>query len=152
MKLKSLIILLATLFIIACNKDNDLFEIMPQSDIEALEGMETAYESALAYNDSLILCADNQGTCDPLTIAHYDEQFHQFDDMFNLHHNNYSHNNMGDDHHHEGGNNIRHGWMMGDHDDDGHDDDDDDHEYDHDMDNFEMMNELREMHELVHPG
>jgi hypothetical protein len=158
MKSKYFILVFSFSFLFACNKSNDLFDVMPESDIVALEGMDEAYNNALIYNDSLQQCADEPTSCNDATVAHYDEFFHQFDDLFDQHHEDYSHNNMGDDHHHEGGNNVRHGSMMGDDDhcdhcdDDDDDDDDGDHEYEHNMETFEMMMQLREMHENVHPG
>ncbi len=153
MKGKKLIPLLSILLLFACNKADDLFDIMPENDLIALEGMDEAYDNALIYNDSLLLCGTDPTTCDAAAIAHFDELFHQFDAMFDDHHENYTHNNMDDDHHHEGGHNVRHGWMMDEHhgEEDEHGDEGD-HEYEHNMETLEMMMELREMHEGVHPG
>ncbi len=152
MKLNYFILVLSLSFLFACNKDNDLFDVMPESDIAALEGMDEAYDNELIYNDSLQLCSDEPTSCDDATVAYFDELFHQFDDLFDQHHENYSHNNMGDDHYHEGGHNVRHGSMMGDDDHgDDDDDDDDDHGYEHNMETLEMMTQLREIHESIHP-
>jgi len=142
MKSKYFIFVLSISFLLACNKDNDLFDIMSTSDLAALEGMDEAYDNALLYNDSLQLCSDEPTSCDSVTIAHYDEFFHQFDEMFNFHHGNYSHNNICDDHHHEGVNNVHHNGMMG---------HDNEHEYEHNMESLELMMELREIHEGIHP-
>lgn len=167
MKVKYLVLVFSISFLFACNKEDDLFEIMPVNDLIALEEMGEAFEHALLYNDSLTLCSTEAMSCDPSTIAHYDELFHQFDEMFNLHHENFSHNNIGDDHHHEAGNTIRHGWMMNDHeegehheeedDDDEHGEEDehgneDEHHYEHNLNTYHLMKELREHHAEVHPG
>lgn len=160
MKSTYLILALGIFILLACNKnEDDLFKIMPESDLIALEGMEEAYEMALQYNDSLMLCTSEPLSCDSATMYHYDELFHQFDEMFDLHHGNYSHHNEGDDHHHDGNNNIWHGNMMEHHSEDGNHDDedgdehgDDEHEeYGHNRETFELMKHLREIHEEIHP-
>lgn len=147
MKSTYLLIAFGILLIFACNMEDDHFEITPESDLAALEGMDQAYDRALAYNDSLIVCDSEPNSCDSTSMRHYDEMFHQFDEMFNEHHGNYSHNNVDDDHHHQEGRNVRHGDMMN------HDDDhgDESHEYEHNMETFEEMIHLREIHEDVHP-
>jgi len=152
MKTNLLFLFLGTLFFFAaCETEDTLFEVMPQSDIIALEGMDESFNLASIYNDSLAFCADELLECDSETLAHYDDIYHQHDDLFELHHQNYSHNNMDDDHHHEGNNNIMHGDMMGHDGDDDHDDGDGDHEMGHTMETFEMMMELREHHDEIHP-
>lgn len=145
MKSKYVILGLGIFLLFACNKEDDLFDVMPETDRIALEGMDEAYENALVYNDSLLVCSTEPMSCDSATMIHYDEMFHQFDEMFDFHHANYSHNNVGDDHHHEGDHNIRHGWMM-------HHNDDEEHGYEHSIETFELMMDLREMHEDIHPG
>ncbi len=155
MKSKYFILVFSLSFLFACNKDNDLFEIMQESDLAALEGMDEAYDNALVYNDSLQLCFDDPISCDSVTVAHFDGYFHQFDDMFNLHHENYSHNYIDDDHHHEGGHNVRHGSMGEHQEEDEHGEEEEgeeEHEYEHNLETLEMMMELREMHEAIHPG
>ena len=151
MKSITMIFFLSLIFLIACNKD-EFFEIQPESDHEALEGMEETYEKALTYNDSLMFCSIDPNICDEETMSHYDDLFHEFDDMFDIHHGEYSHNNVADDHHHEGDHNVRHGWIS--HHDDGghHGGEEEEHHYEHNLETLEMMMELREMHELVHPG
>lgn len=146
MKSTHLIFGLIIFFLFACTPKNHLFEEMPEGDLIALEGMETAYENALVYNDSLKYCSTGQINCDTDSQFFYDDLFHQYDEMFSLHHNNYSHNNTDDDHHHEQGHNILHGWMMN-----GHHRDETEHGYEHDISSFEIMTELRESHEQVHP-
>ncbi len=146
MKLKYLIPALGIFLLFACNKEDGLFKVMPETDLIALEGMGEAYENALLYNDSLLICTTGQMNCDEATISHYDELFHQFDEMFDSHHADYSHNNVGDDHHHEDGHSIRHGSMMH------HDDGGEEHGYEHNMETTELMMDLREMHEGIHPG
>lgn len=149
MKLKYLIFLFTLSIFLACHHDEiDLFEITPEGDLIALEGMEEAYERALLFNDSLITCSNESMDCDLATITHYDELFHQFEEMFNTHHSNYSHNNIEDDHHHELNRNIRHGSMMN-HDED---EDEDEHGYEHNMETFERMMDLIALHEEIHPG
>jgi len=150
MKITYLFLALCMTLFIACDKDN-FFDEMSESDIVALEEMGEALEHAELYNDSLTLCG-TELICDDDLIAHYDKEFHHFEELFTEYHNGYSHNNIGDDHHHDGDRFIRHGWMMGGHDDDDDDGDDDEHEFGHDMDSYEMMLELRELHESVHPG
>lgn len=153
MKSRYVIFLLGLFVMVACNKEDDLFGIMPESDLIALEEMGEAYENALLYNDSLQLCSTEHMGCDSTTMFHYDELFHQFEEMFDIHHDAYSHNNVGDDHHHEGGHNIRHGGMMNHNGDSGHNDDDGhDEEYEHNMETLELMMDLREIHKGIHPG
>jgi len=129
--------------IFACTKNDNLLDDLSESDLIALELMDEAYNGALLYNDSLRFCYMAPISCDSVTIYHHDKIFHQFDQMFEIHHSNYSHNNVGDDHHHEGEDNIRHGWMM--HNDDGHG-------YEHNLETWESMMEMREIHEEVHPN
>ena len=161
MRVTILVSVFSIFLLFACNKEDDLFTVLPESDLVALQGMEDAYDNALMYNDSMLLCTD-QPTCNDAMMMHYDEMFHQFDEMFDMHHGNYSHDNMDDDHHHEGGQNVWHGDMMNGHDNhgqdnhgqgnNGHDDNDGDgHGYEHNMETFQMMMDLREMHKQVHP-
>ncbi len=93
MKSKYLIIAFGTFSFFACHKEDDLFKIIPETDLIALEGMDEAYETALLYNDSLLACSTDPTNCDSATMIHYDELFHQFEEMFDFHHENYSHNN-----------------------------------------------------------
>lgn len=150
MKATYLILALGIFIFFACNKDDDLFKIMPENDLIALEGMDEAYENALLYNDSLLFCSNEPTSCDSATMFYYDNLFHQFDEMFDTHHQNYSHNNVSDDHHHEEGHNIRHGWMMG-HDGEEEHNEEENHEYEHSMETFELMMHLKEMHDEIHP-
>ncbi len=148
MKVSHLILILVAFGFAACN-DDDLFKVMPESDILALEGLHGAYDNAVVYNDSLMLCAENPGSCDSVLMVHYDEMFHQFDSLYNFHHDNYSHNNVGDDHHHVGDSGIMdHNGMMDDHEDYMHGAGD--HEYMHNSETHELMEELRKMHEDFH--
>lgn len=147
MELRYIVFVFSLFFLFTCNKDNDQVEAMSESDIIALNGMDGAYQSALLYNDSLQLCTEDPISCDSTKILHYDEFYHQFDGMFNFHHDNYSHNSSCDDHHHEGGNNIHHNGMMNLNHNDEHE-----HEYEHNMNSLQIMMELREMHHGVHPG
>ena len=151
MKSIYLVLLFGLSIIVACDKGDGMFDVLPEGDEIALEGMGEAYEHAFLYNDSLSVCHDEPMSCDADFIARCDEQFHQFDEMFDLHHNNYSHNNFDDDHHHEGNNNVHHGGMMNHHPDDGHKGGED-HGYEHNFEAFQMMVQLREIHERVHPG
>lgn len=147
MKLKYIVFILSISILFTCQKDSDLIKVMPETDLLALEGMNEAYESALRYNDSLQLCYDDPITYDSVRMTHCDAFYHQFDEKFNFHHGNYSHNNSCDDHHHEGGNITHHNGMMnsahnGEH----------NHTYQHNMESWELMLQLREMHKSVHPG
>ena len=138
-------IFLGILVIFACNKDDDHFDEMSESDLIALEGMSEAYEAALRYNDSLTICTNDPLGCDSTTMFHYDDMFHQFDDQFNIHHNEYSHNNEDDDHHHSNGQSVWHGNMMG------HGDNESHSGYEHNNETFEDMRHLRELHDDIHP-
>ena len=151
MKSKYLILAFGIFLFLACNKEDDLFDVMPETDLISLEGMDEAYESALLNNDLFLACTTEPMNCDSITMFHYDDLFHQFEEMFDFHHGNYSHNNVADDHHHEGDHNIRHGWMMN-HDDGEEHTEEEEHGYDHNMETLELMMELREMHEDIHPG
>ena len=145
MKSKYLILVFGTLLLFACNMEDDTHVELTEADLIALDGMEEAFESAVLYNDSLHFCSTEPLSCDSTTMLHYDALFHQFDEMFIHHHDNYSHNNNDDDHHHEAGNMIHHGGMT-------HHDDDEHDEYEHNDETYDMMRELREMHEGIHPG
>lgn len=151
MKSKYLIFPVIIFLLFACNKENTLFEVTSENDLIALEGMEEAYERASQYNDSLMLCFNESMDCDLVIQMHFDERFHQFEGQFDMHHANYSHNNTEDDHHHEVNRNIRHGSMMNDHDEE-ENENEAEHGYEHNMDSFEMMTDLREIHEAIHPG
>ena len=150
MKIFHLIFILVVLVITACNNEDDLFKVMPESDILALEGLHEAYDNAVAYNDSLMLCDENPGSCDSSLMIYFDEMFHHFDSLYNFHHGNYSHNNVGDDHHHVGDNGIMdHTGMIDDHEDYVHGIGD--HGYMHNSETHELMEELQGMHEDIHP-
>ncbi|MCB9326435.1 MAG: hypothetical protein H6571_22040 [Lewinellaceae bacterium] len=140
MNFKYLIPVLGLLFLMACNKNKDS---LSEADLIALESMEEAYEKAVQYNESLVLCSDVATACDSITIAQYDELYHQFDSMFDYHHENYSHGNDFDDHRHEGGSMINMNNNCCDH--------GDEHGYDHNTETNEWMEELRLLHEPVHP-
>ncbi len=139
---------LATLY--SCNIGH-LAGLMPQADFIALEGMQEGYDNALKYNDMLLYCSEN-GDCSPETIAHYDDQFHHFDALFDMHHGSYSHENAEDDHHHESGNGV-HGHMVmhngrgGEH----NDMHGESHEYAHTSETLQMMLDLREFHGKICP-
>lgn len=148
MRISHLMPIIAVLLFIACNSSDDLFEIMPGSDIAAIEGMHDAYEEARFYNESLEHCFSASTPCDPEIVDFYDHQFHRYDEMFDHQHNLYSHNNVGDDHHHENGNMVDHGMMKGG---TGHIHTAEAHEYQHNLATFQDMMDLRTMHELVHP-
>ncbi len=147
MKSIYLILVFGIVLIYACNKNDGHFQVMPESDKIALEGMSEAYEAALRFNDSLTICTNEPLSCDSITMFHYDDKFHQFDDQFNLHHNEYSHNNEDDDHHHNSGQSVWHGDMMG----HGGSHNDDHIDYDHDNETLEVMMHLRKLHEDIHP-
>jgi len=148
MKSKYIILVFGILLLFACKNEEDHTEELSESDLIALEGMEENYEAALRYNDSLAFCMNGTLDCDSSTMLHYDEMFHQFDDMFNFHHENFSHNNDDDDHHHDDGQTVWHGNMMG-HGGDPHEDDG--HGYEHNNETFEEMMHLRELHDEIHP-
>lgn len=148
MKISTIMLVAAILTFSACHSGNDLFEIMPGSDIAAIEGMHNAYEEAKFYNESLEHCVNASTPCDPEMVTFYDHQFHRYDEMFDHHHNLYSHNNVGDDHHHENGNMTDHGMMNGQH---GHLHTEEAHEYHHNQATFQDMVDLRVMHEFIHP-
>jgi hypothetical protein len=147
MQSKYLILVFGIVLIFACNKEDDHFDLMPESDVLALEGMSDAYEASLRYNDSLTICTNEPSGCDSTTLFHYDDMFHQFDDQFNFHHNAYSHNNENDDHHHKSGQSVWHGNMMG----HGNSHNDDHGDYDHNNETLEDMVHLRELHDDIHP-
>lgn len=147
MKLNNLIIIaVSIIFFSACNKEEDLFDVMPESDLIALEGMDLAYDEALLYNDSLGFCSNNSLDCTSNMFDHYETMFHQFETMFDEHHKNYSHNNVGDDHHHEGTSNIRHGWMMNNHGQEEHNEGGA-HGYEHNMESLDKMTDLMKEHQ-----
>ncbi|MCB0632936.1 MAG: hypothetical protein R2824_32955 [Saprospiraceae bacterium] len=148
MKISHLMLIAGGLIFTACQSGDDLFEIMPGSDIAAIEGMHDAYEEARFYNESLERCFNASTPCDLEIVDFYDHQFHRYDEMFDHQHNQYSHNNIGDDHHHENGNMIDHGMMNGPQ---GHLHTAEAHEYQHNLATFQDMMDLRTMHELVHP-
>ena len=147
MKFKYLILAFGIILISACNMQDDHFEIMPESDKVALEGMSEAFEGALHYNDSLTICSNEPSSCDSTAMFHYDDMFHQFDEGFNSHHDEYSHNNEDDDHHHNSGQSVWHGNMMG----HGDSHSDDHGDYEHNDETLEEMMHLRDLHDGVHP-
>ncbi len=166
MKTRYLLITILLTVLLACSDENSLFEIMPESDLIALEGMDEAYDEAINYNDLMIHCLEDGDHCDQSVLLEYDRLFHQADEMYDLHHNNYSHNNVDDDHHHDGDHYVRHGWVEH-HEEDGHMGDGEQHEeeeehneeeehqeghdYMHDFDTYSKMLKLREMHKSIHP-
>ena len=146
MKLIYSILALSIVLIFACNKMDDHYDDMPESDKKALEDMSAAYQSALLFNDSLTICTNEPSSCDSATMFHYDEMFHQFIDQFDFHHGEYSHKNVDDDHHHNTGQSKGHGNMMGHIEHGNHNSD-----YEHNNETLEEMMHLRELHVGVHP-
>ena len=147
MNSKYIILVLSVLLIFSCTDKEDHVDVLSESDEVALEGMGESYEAAFRYNDSLAMCINEPLSCDSATMTHYDEIFHQFDEMFKFHHENFSHNNIDDDHHHPNGQTVWHGNMMG------HEEnpDEEHHEYEHNNESFERMMHLRELHDEIHP-
>ncbi len=148
MKTIYLIFGLGIILTFACNKEDDQFKVISEDDIIALKGMDEAFQAASLYNDSLSMCVNDPIGCDSMTMFYYDEQFHQNDDLFEMHHENYSHNNVGDDHYHDGTNNIQNGGMMH-NENDGHNNED--HQFEHNQETLGLMMDLREMHDIIHP-
>ena len=64
MKISHLMLIAGGLIFTACQSGDDLFEIMPGSDIAAIEGMHDAYEEARFYNESLERCFNASTPCD----------------------------------------------------------------------------------------
>lgn len=138
-------ILVAILFIsiISCQKQSTLNEELSVEDLESVEGMEEAFEKANIYNDSLIWCLENNTNCVQEFIDYCDDIYHEQDGLYESHHNNYSHNNIEDDHHHGAVSNHSHGDSM-------HDEEEEEELHGHNLENFTMMIELRELHESIY--
>ncbi len=163
MKLRIIYLLLVSIILFACSDSDELYDTYNIEDLQSLEGMSNAIELAEHYNDSLEICHQIPQSCDIASVKHYDEMFHYYEDQYNYHHSNYSHNNVSDDHHHANGQRVRHGWMMGDshvEDKEVHGDPQDNmhpndneqsHGYEHNMQSMDLMNDLIEHHQEVHP-
>ena len=70
------------LLLIACTKENDLYNIESKRDLPLLEGMEKAYQKALLYNDSLWTCVNKPDGYAATDMAYYDQLFHRSDRNF----------------------------------------------------------------------
>lgn len=125
-------------FGLGCRKDN--LDKLNQSDQEALVGIEAAYDNAQVYNDSLIYCAGSGHSCSQEYIEYCDSMFHHYEDLWNHHHDDYSHDNPHDDHHHDSHGMQHHGNHNN------HDDSEGHHETQHNQ-----MEHLSDEHEPYHP-
>jgi hypothetical protein len=111
----SIFVFISIFAMVSCDKESDLNQELSAADKVAAEGMEEAYESTRVYNDSLVWCDNSGSTCSLEFVNYCDSLYHNFDEEYNYHHNNYSHNNVGDDHHHSAmsmhnhGSNNQHG-------------------------------------------
>lgn len=85
---------------------NNMGDIMSSADIEALQAMNTSYDSSIEANNALADYINTTGITEDETCFYYDSIFHHENDEFELYHMMYSHSNEGDDH----GTND---WMMG---------------------------------------
>ena len=140
----TLTLLIGILTVYSCQKESTLNKELSDADKLAVEGMETGYETAKLYNDSLVWCNDTSNNCDETFKSYCDSIYHEFDDLYEMHHNNYSHNNMEDDHHHSAMSSHHHGNEE-------HDEDDEDEHHGHTIESHTMMEELRELHKIYHP-
>lgn len=88
----------------SCASDEDPFEgarTLSQEDLVSLEGMQSAFNLALLYNDSLDNVAPDMAENMDSVLHYYDQQFHVNDSLFNHFNDLYSHQNLQDDHHHD---------------------------------------------------
>lgn len=144
--MKYLIIPLASIIIllvaIACKKDENKeteTTLSPEEKSVFLD-LQSAYQSANNYNDSLIFCHNTANHCPDVFKYHCDSFYHHYDSLFEHYHDSYDHTIEHCDHYHDGygthhrGNHHHHNYS------EGH------HEHDH-----ELMDELRQQHQYYHP-
>tara|TARA_B100000508_G_C11456100_1_gene276813 strand:- start:1662 stop:2072 length:411 start_codon:yes stop_codon:yes gene_type:complete len=131
------------LILISCQKESNLNRELSEADKVALEGMEEGYETAKLYNDSLVWCNNISNNCSKNFKAYCDSIYHEFDDSYEMHHDNYSHNNLEDDHHHSAISEHKHG-------NDEHGDGEDDDQHGHNIESHYKMEDLRKMHKTYH--
>jgi hypothetical protein len=138
-----MVLLFGLLVIVSCQKESNLNKELSDSDKLVIEYMEEDYKIAKLYNDSLIWCNDTSNNCASSFTEYCDSIFHVFDDLYEMHHNNYSHNNMEDDHHHSSmsehhlENQVR-------------EEGNEEHQG-HTLESYIMMTILRENHKPYHP-
>ncbi|WP_420575436.1 hypothetical protein [Ekhidna sp.] len=119
----------------SCN-DDDMHNGLSQADLESLNGLREAYTNAVNENEAFKISIQD----DDLDGIHlHDSLFHHFQNLYEEHHENYSHENGHDDHHHD-----TDGMHMGSNGMNGHDDQDGHHAEDH-----ELMDGLMGDHEAI---
>lgn len=126
------------LFSTGCRKDH--LDKLSKADQEALAGMESAYNNAKAFNDSIVYCSGAGQPCSQEYVEYCDSIFHHYESLWNQHHENYSHDNPHDDHHHDGHGMHQNGSANG------HDNEAGHHQSQHDL-----MILLASQHEPYHP-
>jgi hypothetical protein len=149
--LKVILVLMLSTSFIAC--DTNLNDILSAEDLAALNAMETAFNGAEMYNDSLKSYVDNTGITNDATCEYYDSMYHKYDSLFEVNHKMYSHQNNGDDH---GSNDwgMGSGWMNGMGNMNGGSHGSNSHGFNTSnctADNLELMDELMESHDPYHP-
>jgi hypothetical protein len=82
--------------LLACNNDEDNF--LSADDQIAVEGMQTSYVNAGDHNIAFKISIEEN---DSVAIHMHDSLFHQYVDIYDEHHSNYSHDSYHDDHHHD---------------------------------------------------
>lgn len=135
----SILTIASIVIFIRCEKSNEGTNEISQEDISSIEGMEKSYDLAKQYDDSLLVCLDSNQFCEDGFVEYCDSLFHNYDERYEYHHNNYSHQNGNDDHHHEYMGQNEHGNGMH--------DGGNNQGYMHDEESMNAMEELRELHD-----
>tara|TARA_R110000868_G_scaffold113264_1_gene304149 strand:+ start:5458 stop:5874 length:417 start_codon:yes stop_codon:yes gene_type:complete len=134
---KNKIILMTSLILLigffACN--DEMMSELSESDQFALDGIRESYNNAFEENEALKASVE---LSDSAGIKLHDSLYYHFENLFEEHHNNYSHDNAHDDHHHANGMHMSSNSLIGHSRDDGH------HDEDH-----EIMHKLQSDHESI---
>jgi hypothetical protein len=145
MKTLNLTLIIAAIFLLAsCQKKSDLATELTSADEIATEGMEEAEHEAEEHNEELAECADSNN-CTVAAIQEADSLFHYQSDMFDFHHDSYSHNNLDDDHHHSAVSSHSHGDAV-------HGEEEEGADHGHSIEGHQEMEEIRAEHEQYHPN
>jgi len=93
-------ILLIMVLIYGCQKHDDMEVINQDQNLSSLDGMIIANESAKIYNDSITWGLNPQNSSQNEFLIYCDSLFHQYDNEYEMYHNNYGHMNSNNNHHH----------------------------------------------------
>lgn len=94
------LLIIGMFFLVACEREHGQRQLSPDQ-LNLVAKMQTDYQQAKLYNDSLISAINGTlRNADPTTIRYFDEMYHQYDSEFEKCHGQYNHDMESADHSH----------------------------------------------------